>query len=142
MTLLDIQNQIVSYFFEQDSISPSKIISRIEFSDDFENDDEKRSAINLVFEKLEKAGLVSKISADKFMLNASFESNVQTVEIYPETAIMLANFVNTYSEASNIEGEEVDILSINDSDIRNACHIGNLLLNVLSSKAQKDKDEN
>lgn len=142
MTLIDIQNQVVSLFFSQDNLSLSKILSKIEFSDDFETDEEKKSALNIVFDKLIKASLVSKISDDKFILNASFESNYQNVEISPETALMLANFVNTYSEASNIKGEDVDILSINDSDIQNACHIGNLLLNVLSSKSSKEDKNN
>lgn len=149
MTLSDIQNQLVLFFFENDIFSLESDYSKLNLSVYSTNEtinlsnDEIKEAIKVSLKNLVEMNIISSINDTKWILNRNFESNVQSVEVTPETAIMLAGFVNGYAKASGIEDEEVRVLNIQDKDIQNACHIGQLLLNMLTSNdsgEDEDKD--
>lgn len=147
MTLSDIQNQLVLFFFENDIFNVDSDYTKLNLSEyaadknvDLSND-ELKETIGIALKNLSDSGIVSGINKNKWILNRSFESNVQNVEVSPETAILLAGFVNGYSRASGIKDEEVQILNILDKDIQNACHIGQLLLNLLTNPDSKKEDE-
>lgn len=133
MTLSEVRNQIYQFLSKNSLFSIKANISSITSLDELD-EKSKVGAINSAMSLFEELKIVSKISDDKWILVKNFSENRQEVNIAPETAVMIENLVNSYRKANSIESEEVNVLNITDTDIRNVCVIGNMLLNSLSSK--------
>lgn len=135
MTIIDVQNYLFKSFLDKDVISVQSIVNSIEFDEkDNLSPEEKRKLVELSLKHLKEVNMIDQISDEKWIVRKNFLYEPQTVEIYPETANLISNFCNSYYKTANIAGGEVNALSITDEDIKSVCHIGSLLLNLLSNQ--------
>lgn len=139
MTIIDIQNQVFSMFFTTDIISVEKAVQTLKFdTKESLSTDEKKKIVQIALESLKKLEVVESISEDKWIIRRNFLNDAQQVAVSPETAAVLAMFVNTYRKVSGASFSEVDVLDITDGDIQAVCSIGNTLLMLVANKDEKE----
>jgi hypothetical protein len=79
-----------------------------------------------ILRSLEESKIVTRVgSADKWLLTAPLGGEGQNLNIGLNTAISIANTINSYREAMKIEREFCDPLSLTERDLQNlaqVCH--------------------
>lgn len=131
MTLVEIQNQIVTQFMKADTFSIPVDLKYIKVSKNQESI--KEDIVRTVCLNLCEKGLCEVIISldDKvsFVLTSPLGSEGQDIQISLYTAELLSQIINQYREALGQSEGFVDKLNITEVDIQNLCVICAQLLN-------------
>lgn len=141
MTILDVKNQLVSYFFGSDVFNiGGQEADQIKLADDLAP--YRQQALRAALQELELTGIVKRLASpdgDAWVLNQSFGSVPQTVVISPQCAEWLGNTINGFREAHDLEEDACDKTRITENDIVNLLSI---LHQVMEHEADsEDADE-
>ena len=110
-----------------------------EFSNFF-NQFEKSSLLSAILRDLEQSKIVTHLTGShKWILTSPVGSEGQSVNIGINTALSVANTINSYREALQINGEFCDPLSVTEKDLANLVQI---CQNLSSSLAKGGSGEN
>lgn len=129
MTIVDIRNQIISYYFSNDTFSMKFDISKITVGSNQEEC--KDSLIFQVMQGLEELGVIKTVQSSEdtiFVITDHFSNTPQDLKISGITANEVADCINQYREALGVTDNGCDKLNITDRDILNICVICHDLL--------------
>lgn len=142
MTIIEIKNQLISHFYDQQSFCMQDDGPKISLSEDLEK--VREQVIETALQDLAAANLVRKIqSADKsvWLLTQSFESFNQTVVLSAPAAEIIADMINDFREINDIPGDTCDKTRIVEADLMNLVNIIHVLLENDEAPADFEEDE-
>ena len=117
MTLLQVKNQLVSFFLSHDSFEFVK--DQLEFTFEKDSIDMRETMLRACLNDFETLGLVKRLvfqDRDIWVLVQPIHAYIQKVEIGPMVAEALANSINYVNEMQGIEGH-CDKLKLVEDDI-------------------------
>lgn len=127
MTLLDIKNQILNLFLSFDSFSVKDDMGSLNLQSLDLSDEQKLAAVRLAVEELVKAGYISNIGDDLYVMSVGLESVVQPVVLTPVVAQMVVDLVNevcVHEDSDYIANG----LALTSRDIEEVCRLCHFLL--------------
>jgi len=130
MTIQDASGLLYNWFYKHDSFCLEKdFVSLVPITDFPERD---RAAVAIALTKLKEGGILAddmRGSGNKallyYVLERTFDSWQQNVDISPTTARYLANEINTFCELIEDKTDWCDVTALAEKDIRNLIHIIN-----------------
>lgn len=127
MTLLHVTNQLISFFTKE------HILSKEDFSMisvDSKLEDVRDSIILTSLEHLIELGIVKKIvDQDAWIMSVPAGLNGQEISISLPVASAIADTINTFYKANNIDANPVDPLDVGESNIVTLIEILHDLIN-------------
>jgi hypothetical protein len=152
MTIISIQNVLFNHFLHSDTLIFSRDLDGLELKSTNDDSDteatepksakqsldqdaeldetlfisrNKAALITLALKEMQESGLVKPVTTelDFWLLVRPLNQIAQTVSISAPTADMIAEIVNSYREANNVEGGMISKLAIDEGDINNLCAI-------------------
>ena len=178
MTLLSVQNALLSHFLHSDMFIVSrdldgldlKMIAKSESDDVSDNDNAnngnskknhsdsqnndssdisqyvsieqvKLCLVNSALKALKEKGLIEQVHDKVWILIAPIGQMAQDISISPAVAEVIAETVNQYREAFEIEEGECDKTDIQEPDLINLCNIIQLLLDRWTNDEEDDEYE-
>lgn len=147
MTLIEIKNQLITFFLKTDTFISPKDLKSIKVSKNQEFI--KNELVSSVLDDMEKDGMIKKIipnvASTEYSYSATnilpFSMLGQTIEIGSQTAELVAEIVNQYNESTGNKSEVVDKLNITEMDIQKLGIITAQLLNGLDGEPPQEKNE-
>ena len=132
MTLLDVQNQIVSHFSNSgSSFSLAANLAAIKVTKPFEEHKEKM--VSAVMAELEKGGMVKELTAGVWVLTSPLGSNGQQVELSFALSNAIAEEIKAYADARELEWQ-VDPLNLHEGNFL-------MLLAIINDLRSDDPDD-
>lgn len=127
MTIVDIKNQLISHYFDNDSFDLAEDGPKLTLSDDLEA--ARPHVVTSVLDELEEMKMVKRIKGtDVWLLTQSFDSFNQTVVLSAAASEILADTINWFREENEIEADLVDKTKLTEHDIMNLVNICHVLL--------------
>jgi hypothetical protein len=129
MSIIEIKNQLISHFYDNDSftVSPdSPDIQKIQLDDNLSH--VKDDIIASVLSELETMGMIKKVSAQVWLLTQSFDTFNQSVILSANSSEIIADTINSFRDANEISGDVCDKTKIVEADIMNLVNICHALL--------------
>ena len=131
MTVTEASGQLYNWFYKHDSFCLQKdFLSLVPIS---ETPDRDKAAISIALGKLkeqrilasDKAGIAEggDVPLTYYVLERTFDSWQQSIDINPATARYIANEVNSFCEIIEDKQDWCDVTSLGEKDIRNLIHI-------------------
>jgi hypothetical protein len=114
MTLLDVKNQLISHFVTKTVFAPEDTAG-IQVPTELEPC--RAGLVRAAFEDLEKAEMVRMIEGPSWILTRPFSDFVQDVAISPVTAEVVANTVNGFIKANELDWPPVDKINIDEQAV-------------------------
>ncbi len=129
MTIVEIKNQLITHFYDNDSFDLDTDGKKIQIDDEMES---MRSAtIRAILGDLESSGIVKCIESSEktiWILVQSFHTFTQSVTISAASAEIIGDTINMFRDANDINGDVCDKMKITESDILNLVNICHVLL--------------
>jgi len=132
MTITEVKNQLISHF-QSNSVLTLDSVSFKSIELDKETENLREQVIRAALEELETIGMVKKLvnpTGDAWILTQSFGSFTQQVTLSPHCAEWLANTLNQFREANEMDGDECDKTRITEKDIVNLLEILHTILEI------------
>lgn len=142
MTIVEIKNQLLSHFFENTVFNMSSHIDKIELTEEISP--MKSEIVRTVLNELELLGLVRKVASSNnevWILVQSLHSFHQNLSISAATAEIIADTINSFREANEIDGDTCDKTKITESDILNLVNISHIMAESPSLDQEQEEDE-
>jgi hypothetical protein len=141
MTLIEIRNQIFSFFIKNTTFSFSKDLSLIKVAP--EQEDNKEDLLRIVFEGMETDNLLRIVKDEKgkiqlAVLNSPWNYDGQKVVLGNQTAELIGEIINQWRDANEIRDGLVDKLNITEFDIQTLIGI---TADLLNGHAQEEEEE-
>lgn len=135
MTLLDIRNQIFSHFCEKDTFSNLEFTNiKIEKS----LEDHRDSLIRAALEEMGEVKLCKKVGDNLWIMSNPVGSAGQTIQLSMRASETVAETIETFFKANNVEHEPIDKFNLHEGHIWQLLGIINDL--VEDGTEEKDKD--
>lgn len=134
MKLVEVQNQIFSFYLSNDTFFVEKDIKRVKVSDNQEKI--KRELVIAVLEHMAQDGFCVRVSTgdvltgDCYVLAVPFGSEGQNIEISNNTAELIAEFLTQFMSANDIKDYAIDKFNIKEQDLQNLIAICTQLLST------------
>jgi len=140
MTILHVINKLYTYFLENDIFDLEK-----NFQDIFQNSDQldiDKALILKSLEELQRLEIIEKIKYFKeneekddffWVLKSPLNQKEQSLTIKPETAMLIAQCLNAFSQTTGNKELECNVLNIKNEDIQNVINIINIISQNTSS---------
>lgn len=132
MKLSDVKTELLSFFLENDSISPD-LFEKIKLPKEFE--EQKDEIIRKVLDGLEESNFLKKISKsggsqddDRWFLESSLEAHGQQIYMSLPLLSAISETINTFIKANKLNERESNPLNISERDIAALLGIINELL--------------
>ncbi len=125
MTLHHIRTQLVSHFCDKDTFALSEIDSIHVDKDLVEH---KEPAIRLVLADMVENGIAKQLGDKLWILAVPSSSMVQTIQLSMETCLTIADLIDTWAEANDMDIEPVNPLKLEETDFYTLINITNSLL--------------
>lgn len=135
MTVLDATSKLYIWFTENDFFCEEEFLKILTIS---EHPDADRASLLVALEEFEKGSIVKKTTYKKkdfWILTKSFHSFNQTLNITPNTALMISKVINSYREDFNIKDNYCDPNNVQEVDIKS-------LLTILAEFVSTNFDKN
>lgn len=115
MTLLDIRNQIVSSLVKKDTFVKSDFATiKLQKTHETDRDDLIRASLG----ELCDAGLIRRVGeSDTWILSGPMNAQGQNIHLSMETCNAVAEEINAFLDAHEIQGPRADALRISEGDI-------------------------
>lgn len=145
MTIVDIKNQLISHLFDNDSFDLAQDGPKLTLSDDLEP--VRPEVIASVLGELEDMKMVKKVAfgaRDVWLLTQPFDSFSQTMVLSAAASEIIAETINSFRDANEIEADICDKTKISEADIINLVNICHVLLDgsdIVSDFEDEDDDE-
>lgn len=131
MTLLDVRNQIFSYFTDHDVFTRDEFLGIIVPK----GQELLRDAmVQSVLDELEESDFVRQIAENCWTLVAPLGNDGQEVHLSLPTCLMVSQVINNYLRSNGSEARS-DTLSISEFDIQ-------MLVKIIVEGLQRDPSEN
>ncbi len=143
MTIVEIKNQLISHFYENNVFNMETDGPKINLSDDLES--VRKEVINTVLLELASVNVVKKVeSAEKsvWLLTQSFDSFNQSVVLSAAASEIIADTINDFRDANDIPGDTCDKTKITEADIMNLINICHALLESGADFDDEDEEDN
>lgn len=118
MTIVDVKNQLISHFLTRTYFAPADY-STLKIAADLE--EHRDSLIRAAFGELEKAdmvkGLIEGDGTMSWILTRPFSDFIQEVPISPQAAELVANTVNQFIAANDLDWPMVDKMDMEEADL-------------------------
>lgn len=138
MTLLDIRNQLFSHFCEEDTFSIQQFSSiEIDKSLESSRDDIIRAALD----EMVAMGVSKKVGNSLWMLSAPVNSHGQTIQITMPTSEVVAETIETFLKANEIDHDPVDKFNLHEGHIWQLIGIINDLVEGPEKQGEEEKEE-
>lgn len=137
MNLIEIKNQLVTFFIKNDTfnLSEEKHLNKIKVNSTQESI--KKHIIISACKDLVESGMIKEVFDNQtlvgFILVSPLNSYPQQIDISAVTGEMIANIINQYLDSQNIKEYRADALNINEGDINQIVMLTAELLNNLDS---------
>lgn len=131
MTIIEIKNQVISHFFDNDSFDMEVDGPKITLSEDIEG--ARVEVLTSVLSELETLGMIKKVAwAAKsiWLLTQPFDSFNQSITLSAGAAELIADTINSFRDANEISGDICDKTKISEPDIMNIINICHVLLDT------------
>lgn len=130
MTLIEIQNQIISKFVDNDIVAEEELKDTIKISK--ENEVYLPNLISAAFKNLENSGIVSQLNNKGiWILRQPLKSSGQSVDISMEVCNEIADVINSFLDAHQPQNKiRADKLNIAEAEIVMLLNIINELVSV------------
>jgi hypothetical protein len=130
MTIQEGSGLLYNWFYKHDSFCLEKdFLSLIPITDYPERD---KAAIAIALDKLKDGGILASTkriveneTLDYYILERTFDSWSQNVDINPTTARYISNEVNAFCEVIDDKTDWCDVTNLGEKDVRNLIHIIN-----------------
>ena len=130
MTVQDASGVLYNWFYKHDSFCVEKdFLSLIPITDYPERD---KAAISIALKKLQDGGILASAERmiegeklDYYILERTFDSWQQSVDINPTTARYISNEINSFCELIEDKTDWCDVTALGEKEIRNLIHIIN-----------------
>lgn len=135
MNILESTEKLWKYFLENDTFIYPDDYSKLLIVDDKE--DSAKAAIYLALNKLKESKLINSIkikTKEYYILEKSFQSFNQTLEISAATVKSIYEIIQKYCEFTGDNSSLPDILNIKDKDIQNLL----LIFYAINNKLNKN----
>lgn len=129
MTIVDIKNQLISHLFDNDSFDLAQDGPKLTLSDDLEP--VRAEVVASVLGELEDMKMVKKVSFGErsvWLLTQPFDSFSQTLVLSAAASEILAETINSFRDANEIEADICDKTKITEEDLINLVNICHVLL--------------
>tara|TARA_Y100001938_G_scaffold131492_1_gene188658 strand:- start:15277 stop:15735 length:459 start_codon:yes stop_codon:yes gene_type:complete len=140
MTVQEASGKLYNWFYNHDSFCLDNDFNSIIPMTDLPDRD--KAALAIALKKLESGGMLAcseregedKKTHDYYVLERSFDSWQQTVDIGPTSARFIANELNSFCELIEDKTDWCDVTSISEKDVRNLVHIIAFYKNKIESE--------
>jgi len=139
MSIIEIKNQLISHFYDNDSFTVSEDspdLQKIQLDDNLNYI--KGDVVSSVLLELETMGMVKKVSAGVWLLTQSFDTFNQSVILSANSSEIIADTINSFRDANEITGDVCDKTKIVESDIMNLVNICHVLLEEGSQENEEE----
>ena len=139
MSIIEIKNQLISHFYDNDSFTVSEDspdLQKIQLDDNLNYI--KGDVVSSVLLELETMGMVKKVSAGVWLLTQSFDTFSQSVILSANSSEIIADTINSFRDANEITGDVCDKTKIVESDIMNLVNICHVLLEEGSQENEEE----
>lgn len=129
MSIIEIKNQLISHFYDNDSFDLLDDVDKIRLDDKLLI--VKQQVVSSVLAELETMGMIKKVSEGErtvWLLTQSFDTFNQSVVLSAASSEIIADTINSFRDANEISGDICDKTRINESDILNLVNICHVLL--------------
>lgn len=116
MTLFDIRNQLISVLLDQ-SVITREDFAGITLDEKDKLEDSREAIVRAACDELVSFGLLKSIGEDKWMLAAPLSVVRNELSLSLPVAHGVADIINTFLDANELEGERVDPLAIHEGHI-------------------------
>lgn len=138
MTLTDVKNSIFSFLLKNDVFIVDKHTELFKYEVEPEI---VMLAVREGLKDFEAAGLVKKLSDNAYIVTQPLVMRTQGVEISAKLSEAIAEFINKYRVAHEIEGSIPDKLNITEEDLGNLLYISQDILINGEGSEEEDSDE-
>jgi hypothetical protein len=146
MTIVDIKNQIISHLFDNDSFDLEVDGPKLTLSDDLLS--VRDEVITTVMGELEDMKMIRRVASgekDVWLLTQPFDSFSQSIILGASTSEILADTINSFRDANDIDADVCDKTKISEHDILNLLNICHALLDsdmdIFDDDDDMDEDE-
>lgn len=129
MSIIEIKNQLISHFYDNDTFDILVDSNKIELDDSLLS--VRQQVVSTVLGELETMGMIKKVSQGErtiWMLTQSFDTFNQTVVLSASSSEIIADTINSFRDANEISGDVCDKTRISEADILNLVNICHVLL--------------
>ena len=137
MTVAEASGHLYNWFAENDSFSLEKDFMKVITITEEPNRD--KAAFKCALKKLDELGMIkSEFSPDDhleyWILDKSFLTYGQTVNISPDLAITISDIINKFCETTGNTVDICDPTNMEEKDIKNLIYVANILVTKQESK--------
>ncbi len=139
MTLIDINNQIVEHFLQNERFSIQDDLSRIRIPEEYVEFSEQ--LVIKALEDLSNNGLLVALNKDVFILKQPINNIIQNLQLSPNIASAIADKCNMIKDVDDSKEEDGDItnaLNIQERDIVKLLMIIDFLLENVDTNKKGD----
>lgn len=133
LTLQAVRNQLVSHFATKDTFAITDIDK---IAVDPEIEDSKPDVVVAALDQLVKMGIVENVRGKLWILSNPSQSMSQELTISMHTASLVANTLETFFEANELDYEPIDALDIHEGHILTLLQVLNEILDNSSRPAK------
>lgn len=142
MSIIEIKNQLISHFYENDSFDMSTDAEKINLDDNLIS--VREEVISSVLNELEIMGMIKKVAwmtKSIWLLTQSFETFNQSVILNATSSEIIADTINSFRHANEISGDTCDKTKISETDILNLVNICHLFLEKETENDNREEIE-
>lgn len=141
MTIQEASGKLYNWFYTHDSFCLDKDFSSIIPISDLPDRD--KAALAIALKKLEGSAMLAydqregedKKNHDYYVLERSFDSWQQSIDLGPTTARFVANELNSFCDMIDDKTDWCDVTDLTEKDVRNLVHIINFYKNKQEDEA-------
>lgn len=142
MTIQEASGKLYNWFYTHDSFCLDKDFGSIIPISDLPDRD--KAALAIALKKLESSAMLAcderegqdKKNHDYYVLERSFDSWQQSIDLGPTTARYIANELNLFCDLIEDKTDWCDVTSVGEKDVRNLIHI----INYYKSKTPPEEE--
>ena len=115
MTVQDISNQLITLFCEKDTFDVVNDLNKVNV--DVGLNDKKTQITIAALKEMEKSGIVLQIGEGVWILKKPMGNYGQQIGLSFKTSMWIADTLNNFFKANDMEYELVDIFNINEGHL-------------------------
>lgn len=130
MTIADVKNRLFSHFMTDSTFVVEEDIAGLGITDEELGASlvpHRNTLVRRGLEELTKAGVLTELSSEAYVLTQPLDLYIQPVTVTPTTAEMVADLVDVWSEITN-SNHTATKLTLQSGDIEAVCMLCHFLL--------------